>query len=97
MVPQARARDTKAGGQVPGYGDGAVRSGPVTGAQVTGVQAAGVPQDVPGSVMVAAHAQRRAYDRIVLGMDPAAAQCAPSLGGPRIAPRATGLFGLLWC
>jgi hypothetical protein len=92
MVPQARARDTQAGGQVSGYGDGAVRAVPVPGVPVPGV-----PQDLPGAVAVAAYAQRRAYDRIVLGMDPAATQCAPALTGPRIAPKATGLFGLLWC
>lgn len=43
-------------------------------------------------------AQLRAYDRIVLGMDPAVTAPGPvELTPPRPAPRASGLFGLLWC
>ena len=44
-------------------------------------------------------AQLRAYDRIVLGMDPVTVP-GPSLAEltpARPAPRASGLFGLLWC
>ena len=88
MVPQARARDAQVRGQVSAYGDdGALPQAP----------GAGVPRNLSGAVVVAAYEQRRAYDRIVLGMDPAAAQCVPALAGPRVAPRASGLFGLLWC
>ena len=44
-------------------------------------------------------AQLRAYDRIVLGMDPGTVPGSPltELTPPRPAPRASGLFGLLWC
>ncbi|WP_042399353.1 hypothetical protein [Streptacidiphilus carbonis] len=44
-------------------------------------------------------AQLRAYDRIVLGMDPGTVLGSASapLAPPRPAPRASGLFGLLWC
>ena len=44
-------------------------------------------------------AQLRAYDRIVLGMDPGTVQGSTTaqLTPPRPAPRASGLFGLLWC
>ena len=45
-------------------------------------------------------AQLRAYDRIVLGMDPAGTVPGPGpaeLTPSRPAPRASGLFGLLWC
>jgi hypothetical protein len=57
------------------------------------------PGPAAGSVDdgAAGRAQLRAYDRIVLGMDPGTVLGSASAPPPRPAPRASGLFGLLWC
>lgn len=60
------------------------------------------PGPAAGSVDDGSGRERlRAYDRIVLGMDPGPGavqgMTVAQLTPPRPAPRASGLFGLLWC
>ena len=93
MVPQTRAREARIRGQV---------AQPWAAAQSAGTATAAHPNALPPQYLAGSApggcAERRAYDRIVLGMDPAAAaQGVSPFAGTRIAPRASGLFGVMWC
>ena len=94
MVPQTRAREARIRGQVAQPGSAAQSAGTATAARPNHALP---PQYLAGSDQGGC-AERRAYDRIVLGMDPAAAaQGVSPFAGTHIAPRASGLFGVMWC